>query len=159
MSERFVYVTYIQSTPEKVWDALTNPEMTKVYWGVHRNRSDWNVGSEWRHEDYDEPSSVHVTGKVLESDRPRRLVLTWKSLTTTAKEESKVTFEIEPFMDAVRLTVIHDELEPESETLKGVSAGWPAVLSSLKSLLETGRAMPMTQKRWAGKVKEEAARR
>src|SRR5262245_23749527 len=156
MSERFVYVTYIQSTPEKVWDALVDPEMTKDYWGVHRNRSDWKPGSEWRHEDYDDPGLVHVTGTVIESDRPRRLVLTWKSLTTATKDVSRVTFEIDPFMDAVRLTVIHDELAPDSETLKGISTGWPAVLSSLKSLLETGAAMPMTTKRWAGKTAEAA---
>lgn len=131
--------------------------MTREYWGVHRNRSDWQPGSEWRHEDYDDPALVHVTGRVVESDRPRRLVLTWKSLTTAAQDTSRVTFEIEAYMEAVRLTVIHDEFEPGSETLKGVSSGWPAVLSSLKSLLETGQAMPMTRKRWAGKTAKAAA--
>jgi uncharacterized protein YndB with AHSA1/START domain len=156
MSERFVYVTYIQSTPEQVWDALIDPEMTREYWGVHRNRSDWKPGSQWRHEDYDDPNLVHVTGIVVESDRPHRLVLTWKSLTTAAQEESKVTFLIEGYSDAVRLTVVHDELLAGSETLKGVSSGWPAILSSLKSLLETGQAMPMTRKRWAGKTGERA---
>src|SRR6185369_4320982 len=73
---QFVYVTYISTTPEKVWNALMDGEMTKQYWGLHRNVSDWKVGSAWSHQDH-ETGAVHVTGEVLESDPPRRLVLSW----------------------------------------------------------------------------------
>jgi uncharacterized protein YndB with AHSA1/START domain len=146
---RFVYVTYISTTPEKLWKALTDPEMTKQYWGRHRNASDWKVGSRWSHEDYDDPKLVDIVGKVLESDPPRRLVLTWEGAAEGLRDEkpSRVTFLIEPYMDAVRLTVTHDDLEPDSKMLHGVTAGWPAVLSALKTLLETGKPMPMSTRR------------
>jgi len=147
----FVYVTYIQTTPEAVWNALRDPEMTKDYWGRHRNVSDWTTGSAWRHEDYDDASLVRIAGTVLESNPPHRLVLTWASpeKKDDPAKRSRVTFDIEPFMGEVRLTVTHEDLD--DEMLRGVSAGWPAILSSLKTLLETGKAMPMTQKRWPGK--------
>lgn len=152
----FVYVIYIRTTPEKIWDALRDPDMTRNYWGWHRNVSDWKPGSEWRHEDYDDASLVHVQGTVIESDPPRRLVLTWSSPQNAANPDkvSRVTFDIEPFMGEVKLTVMHDDLD--EEMLRGISQGWPAILSSLKTLLETGNAMPMTQKRWAGKADAEA---
>ena len=73
----FVYVTYIVTTPEKLWNALLDPEMTRLYWANHRNRSDWKTGSTWRHEVHDDPDTIHIEGKVVESDPPRRLVLTW----------------------------------------------------------------------------------
>jgi uncharacterized protein YndB with AHSA1/START domain len=73
----FVYVIYIQTTPQRIWDALRDPEMTKEFWGRRRNQSDWKIGSAWHHEDYDDASDVAVTGTVVESDPPRRLVLTW----------------------------------------------------------------------------------
>ncbi len=148
----FVYVIYIQSTPEAVWNALSDPEMTKNYWGWTRNVSDWKPGSPWRHEDHDDPDIVHVQGNVLESDRPRRLVLTWSAPENAANPDriSRVTFTIEPFAAEVKLTVVHDELD--DETLLRISQGWPAILSSLKTLIETGSAMPMTRKRWAAKA-------
>jgi uncharacterized protein YndB with AHSA1/START domain len=145
----FVYVTYIQTTPDKVWNALFDKELTKLYWGVHKNVSDWQPGSEWRHEDY-ETGQAHVTGKVLEIDAPRRLVLSWEH-PGSGEPPSQVTFLVEPFMDAVRLTVIHDQLSPKLE--KPVTSGWPAILSSLKSLLESGQPMPMTTRRWSGPPK------
>jgi len=147
----FVYVTYISTTPEKVWDALVDGELTKDYWGRHRNVSDWMPGSPWAHEDYD-TGQADVVGRVVESDRPHRLVLPWES-PKAAGQTTRVTFQVEPFMDAVRLTVIHEDLEPGSPMHQGVSQGWPAVLSSLKTLLETGRAMPMTMRRWQGPPK------
>lgn len=149
---KFVYVTYISTTPEKLWNALMDGEMTKQYWGRHRNVSDWKVGSTWKHEDYDDAGIVDIVGKVVESVPPRRLVLTWAFPADAAKEakHSRVTFEIEPFLDAVRLTVTHDEIEPDSEMFRGITQGWPAVLSSLKTLLETGQPMPMTTRRWGG---------
>jgi uncharacterized protein YndB with AHSA1/START domain len=145
----FVYVTYIQTTPEKVWSALSDPE---DYWGRHRNTSDWKPGSPWRHEDYDDASAVVILGTVIESKPPQRLVLSWAHPGDAADpaKTSRVTFEIEEFMGAVRLTVTHDELEPDSGMLKGITAGWPAVLSSLKTMLETGASLPMTRQRWTG---------
>ncbi len=138
---KFVYVTYISTTPEKLWDALTNPEMTRQYWGNHRNASDWQPGSPWRHEDYSDSQLVDIVGKVLESDPPHRLVLSWASpkFADDPAKVSRVALEIAPAQDAVRLTVTHDELEPDSPMLNGISFGWPAVLSSLKSFLETGK--------------------
>ena len=147
---KFVYVTYISTTPEKLWNALADSEMTKDYWARHRNVSDWQVGSEWSHQDYD-TGAVDIVGKVVESDPPRRLVLTWEDGNESLRDEkpSQVTFLVEPIGDAVRLTVTHDDLAPESRMLRGITAGWPAVLSSLKTILETGEAMPMTkQRRW-----------
>lgn len=140
----FVYVIYIHSTPEKIWQALIDPEMTKEFWGRHRNLSDWKAGSEWRHQNYDDAADVAVAGRVVESDRPRRLVLTWAR--PNDADVSRVTFEIDEFMGSARLTVTHTDLTPEA--LRGISAGWPAILSSLKSLLETGAALPMTRKQW-----------
>lgn len=143
----FVYVIYIETTPQRIWDALRDPEMTKEFWGRHRNRSDWKVGSAWHHEDYDDANSIAVLGTVVESDQPRRLVLTWAQPGNTDKELiSRVTFDIEEFMGSARLTVTHSELT--ADTLRNISAGWPAVLSSLKSLLETGASLPMTRRQW-----------
>ena len=146
----FVYVTYIATTPEKAWRALVESDMTKDYWTRHRNASDWKAGSRWAHQDYDDPSIVDIVGTVVESTPPRRLVLTWAfpADQSNRAKHSRVTFEIDPFMDAVRLTVTHDKLEEDSPMLNGVSKGWPIVLSSVKTLLETGRAMPMTTMRW-----------
>ena len=149
---KFVYVTYINTTPEKLWNALVDGEMTKQYWWRHRNASDWKPGSAWRHEDYDDAAKVDIVGKVVESAPPRRLVLTW-AFPADAQNEAKhtrVTFELEPFMGAVRLTVIHDELESDSAMLHGITEGWPKVLASLKTLLETGKPMAMSTQRQAG---------
>jgi uncharacterized protein YndB with AHSA1/START domain len=147
----FVYVMYISTTPEKLWNALIDGEMTKQYWGLARNVSDWKPGSTWQHQDYDDPSLVKIAGKVVEAVPPRRLVLTWARPADAADEakHSRVTFEIEPFMETVRLTVTHSELEPGSQTLRDITQGWPGVLSGLKTLLETGKPM-MTPRRWKG---------
>ena len=150
-NSRFVYVTYIQTTPQKVWAALFDAEMTRQYWGVHRNVSDWKVGSAWKHVDADDESKVGIVGKVLEAQEPRRLVLTWArpAAAAEAAKTSRLTIEIEPQFDAVKLTVLHEDLD--EEMYRGVSTGWPAILSSLKTMLETGAAMPMTTRRWGGK--------
>ncbi len=139
-------MTYINTTAEKLWNALTDGEMTKQYWWRHRNASDWKPGSTWRHEDYDDSKTVDIVGKVVESQPPRRLVVTW-ALPADAQNEAKhtrVTFEIEPYMEAVRLTVTHDELEPDSAMMRGIMEGWPKVLASLKTLLETGKPLAMS---------------
>jgi uncharacterized protein YndB with AHSA1/START domain len=138
---QFVYVTYISSSAEKVWNALMDPEMTRKYWG-HLNVSDWKVGSDWKHED---PSTgqVRIVGKVVEFTPPRRLVITWAfpAEAQVPDKYTRVTFEIESAGKAVRLKVTHDELEPGSEMESGITRGWPVVLSNLKTLLETGIAM------------------
>jgi uncharacterized protein YndB with AHSA1/START domain len=144
-NETYVYVTYIAASPEKVWNALTDAEMTKDYWFRRRNASDWKPGSRWEHQHYDDPAAVDCVGTVVECDPPRRLVLTWAAPSGPAKEdgESKVTFLIEPVTDAVRLTVTHEDLKPGGAMLEGISEGWPAVLSGLKTLLETGHPLTM----------------
>jgi uncharacterized protein YndB with AHSA1/START domain len=145
----FIYVTYIESTPEKVWQALTDPAFTRRYWVNHRNASDWQVGSSWRHEDFDDANLVDIAGHVVESAPPHRLVLTWSTPDDVDKPDkvSRVIFDIEPYGHAVRLTVTHADLEPDSAMLSGISRGWPLVLSSLKTLLETGEPLPGTSKR------------
>jgi uncharacterized protein YndB with AHSA1/START domain len=140
----FVYVIYIQSPPEKIWQALIDPEMTKEFWGRYQNQSDWKAGSEWRHQNYDDADDIAVAGTVVESNPPHRLVLTWAR--PNSADVSRVTFDIEEFMGSARLTVTHSELS--AEMLRNISAGWPAILSSLKSLLETGASLPMTRRQW-----------
>jgi uncharacterized protein YndB with AHSA1/START domain len=140
---QYVYVTYISTSPEKLWNALLDPKTTAQYW-QHKNVSDWNPGSKWEHRACDDKGTLRLVGKVIESSPPRRLVLTWASPADEAREEkhSRVTFEIEPIGEVVRLTVTHDHLEPGSEMLQAIRKGWPKVLSSLKSLLEVGRPLP-----------------
>lgn len=139
----FVYVTYIATSPEKLWDALINPRTTAQYW-QHENLSDWKPGSRWEHRGSGRDRPLRLVGRVVESSPPRRLVLTWAFPADETREEkhTRVTFEIEPVGDVVRLTVTHDRLEPGSEMDRGIREGWPKVLSSLKSLLETERALP-----------------
>ena len=139
----FVYVTYISTTPEKLWNALTEGEITRLYWH-HTNVSDWKPGSAWQHVRLDEAKTVDIVGKVVESDPPRRLVLTWASPAAAADpaRNSRVTFEIETVANAVRLVVTHDELEGDPAMGRSIANGWPKVLSSLKSLLETGQPLP-----------------
>ena len=138
----FVYVTYIASTPEKVWDALTDADLTAAYWG-HSNVSDWQPGSRWEHVRTDGSGIADVVGTVVESDRPTRLVTTWTSPENEGQEDaySRVTYDIRRHEDIVRLTVTHEDLADAGE-LSDVSGGWPAVLSNLKSVLETGSPLP-----------------
>jgi uncharacterized protein YndB with AHSA1/START domain len=139
---QFVYVTYIATTPEKLWTALIDSKLTRQYW-QHDNVSDWKPGSKWEHQRSDE-KKLDLVGKVVEIQPPRRLVLTWAFPADENRPErhSRVTFEIEPHRDVVRLTVVHDQLEAGSDMEKGITAGWPKVLSSLKTLLERGEALP-----------------
>lgn len=144
----FVYVTFIVSTPEKVFEAITRPEITRRYWG-HENVSDWKPGSKWEHIRDNADRSVNIVGEVVESSPPDRLVISWADPSEAADPEaySQVTFEIEPYEnDMVRLTVSHDDLIVGSGMANGVTRGWPLVLSSLKSLLETGEGLDVFSK-------------
>jgi len=134
----FVYVTYIRSTPDKVFKALTDPEITRQYWG-HNNVSDWKPGSSWEHRRTSN-GNVDIVGQVVEAKAPNRLVITWAS-PDSPDSRSRVTFDIESAAEMVKLTVTHDDLEAGSGMDKGIRHGWPLVLSSLKSLLETGKAI------------------
>ena len=137
----YVYVTYIASSAERVWDALTDAELSAAYWG-HSNVSDWHVGSSWEHRRVDGSNIADVVGTVLASDRPRRLTLTFDAPEQTPPDgPSQVTFDIEPYHDIVRLTVTHEYLADQA-ALEAISAGWPAVCANLKSLLETGHVLP-----------------
>ena len=160
----FTYTTYVQASPEKVWQGLTEPAFTRRYWrhqkaGEKTFRSDWKQGStyEMAHEEVglivSDPEQV-----VLESDPYVRLAYAWHTFTPEwaaqvgmneetadawrAEPRSKVTFDIEDVgHGVVKLTLVHDGFEPGSQVLQAVSAGWPAVLSSLKTLLETGASL------------------
>lgn len=138
----FVYVIYIESTPEAVWDALTDPDLTATYWG-HGNVSDWKPGSRWEHVRTDGSGIADVVGTVVESERPTRLVTTWTAPEDEGREDkrSKVTFDIRPHADIVRLTVTHEDLADEAGRADA-ARGWAAVLSNLKSLIETGTPLP-----------------
>ena len=123
-----------------MWRALTDADLTARYWG-HRNESDWQPGSTWQHLRTDGSGIADVTGTVLESVRPERLVITFPGSAEQREDPSQVTFTIEPHEDIVRLTVRHDGLPTESD-YQAISAGWPAVMANLKSLLETGEVLP-----------------
>lgn len=134
----FVYTTYIRTTPEKVWTAITNPEFCRQYW-AHFNVSDWKKGSTWQHISAEHGNAL-IVGEVLEVLPPNRLVLSWVSPGDTApkSEHSRVTFEITTIEDMVCLNVIHSNLKVGSDMAGKIANGWPRVLSSMKSLLETG---------------------
>jgi uncharacterized protein YndB with AHSA1/START domain len=137
----FVYTTYIETTAEKLWQALTDGDFTERYWFGHRVASDWKVGSEYR---FTKERNPTIEGKVLISDPFKRLAYTWDPCSPEAKRErtSRVTFDLEPRGKAVKLTVTHDNLDEGGKTFRDISGGWPMVIASLKSLLETGRELP-----------------
>ncbi len=140
---KFVYVIYIAAQPEQIWKGLVDPEFTRRYW-EHDNVSDWKVGSSWEHARTDGSGRVDILGRVVETNPPHRLVISWAWPRDQANLDlhSRVTFEIDAVDTMPRLTVTHEDLEPDSDMLKGITNGWPRVLSSLKSLLETGRPLP-----------------
>jgi uncharacterized protein YndB with AHSA1/START domain len=137
----FVYTTYIETSAEKLWHALTDGDFTERYWFGHRVASDWKVGSPYR---FTHPERPSPKGKVLISNPPRKLAYTWEPCSDDLKHEgtSRVTFDLEPRGNIVKLTVTHDNLNEGGKTFLGISEGWPMVIASLKSILETGRPLP-----------------
>jgi uncharacterized protein YndB with AHSA1/START domain len=137
----FVYVTYIEATPGKLWEALTSSEFSKRYWFNTELKSDWKVGSPFALVMNGTTTDV---GEILEVDRPRRLSYTFHHvLSEAARKErpTRVTFNLEPHGRLVKLTLTHEDFEEGSKLLNGISRGWPAILSSLKTLLESGTAL------------------
>ncbi len=139
----FVYVTYIATTPDKLWHALTDRGFIQKYWMDCVLTSDWKVGSRMTMERYGELKNECV---ILESDPPRRMSYSWHSVFDAgmkAEKPSRVTYVLEPQGNIVKLTVTHENFADDSKTLPSVSFGWPMVLSNLKSILETGHALPL----------------
>jgi uncharacterized protein YndB with AHSA1/START domain len=136
----FVYTTYIETSAENLWRALTDGDFTERYWFGHRVTSDWKAGSPYK---FVKPGAPGLEGKVLVSEPPRLLSYSWDCCSPDAQREhtSRVTFALEPHGKIVKLTVTHDELDEGGVTLRNISGGWPMVLASLKSLLETGHAL------------------
>ncbi len=140
----FVYVTYIQTTPEALWAALTSPEFIRKYWFGMNIETDWRVGSPWKLVFPD--GRIADTGEIVEFDQPKRLVLRWRNEFRPELHEegyARCVMEIEPAGEVVKLTIIHDIDKPGSKLIGAVSTGWPKILSSLKTLLETGTALPL----------------
>jgi uncharacterized protein YndB with AHSA1/START domain len=137
----FVYVTYIETTPDKLWHALTDGDFTARYWFGVRLRSDWKVGSSFEMVHGD--GTVSDAGKIVEVDPTRRLAYTFVNLSDTYRNDisALATFELEPHGKLVKLTLTHEGFAPDGKMLPAISQGWPAILSSLKSLLETGRPL------------------
>jgi len=139
-NEQFVYVTYIATTPEKVWKALLEGDLARQYWG-HENVSEWKPGADWKLVADDGKRTVRAVGKVLECIPNQRYVLTWAdpSDAADASKHSRLAIDIETVDNLTRVTVTQTELT--SELRKKISNGWPRVLSSLKSFLETGQPL------------------
>jgi uncharacterized protein YndB with AHSA1/START domain len=145
---RFVYVTYIRTTPERLWRALIEPEFTRQYWAETWQESEWKPGASWRIMIPD--GRVGDSGEIIEVDPQRRLVLSWRNEfkpELRAEGYSRLTYELEAQGESVKLTVIHEMEAPGSKLIEGVTDGWPMILASLKSLLETGAALAETR-RW-----------
>jgi len=139
---KHVYEIYIRTTPEKLWEAITRPEMTRQYFYANDVESDWKVGTPVRHKGAD--GKVNLDGKVLEVVPPRKLVTTFCAVhdAETAKDRpTRVTWEIEPRGEVCRLTLTHDDFDGITATYKQVGMGWNPVLSGLKTLLETGKPL------------------
>ena len=138
----FRYVTYIRTTPQQLWTALTDPEWMKQYWFGMHCESDFAKGSSWKL--VGETGEVWDAGEILESDPPRKLVIRWthqKKPELKAEGPSICTMEITPEADAVKLSITHGVERADSKLVEAVSGGWPKILSNLKSLLEVGASV------------------
>jgi len=146
-NSRFVYVTYIRTTPAKLWRALMEPEFTRQYWAATWQESDWKPGASWKIMIPD--GRVADAGEVVEIEKEKRLVLKWRNEFVPelrAEGYSRLTYELEKQGESVKLTVIHETDRTESKLIEAVSSGWPHILASLKSLLETGESLVETRK-------------
>lgn len=135
----FVYVTYIRTTPERLWSALTDAAFMRQYWFGMHCESQWTPGSPWKL--LSDSGQVFDSGEIVESDPPRRLVIRWqhqKGPELKAEGDSRCTIELEPVGAAVKLSITHTIEREPSKLITAVSGGWPKILSNLKSLLETG---------------------
>jgi len=151
----FMYVTYIRTTPEKLWAALTQPEFTRQYFFNTTQESEWKPGASWKMKAPD--GSTTDGGEVIEIDPPNRLVLKWRHELKPelhAEGYSHMTYLIEKAGTAVKLTVTHEMDKAGSKLIEGVGHGWPTILASLKSLLETGQPLEETRQ-WKGGCKGE----
>jgi len=143
----FLYVTYIRTTPEKLWEALTSAEFNRTYWVGCWQESTWEAGATWKL--FLPDGRLGDAGHVVEVDKPRRLVLEWRNeFMPELKEEgySRCIFELEPNDEIVRLTITHSISREGSKFIQAVSNGWPKILASLKSLLETGEPLAAANK-------------
>jgi len=141
----FVYVTYIRTTPGKLWQALTQPEFTRKFWVDTVQECEWKAGASWKLKAPDD--RVADSGEIVEIDPPRKLVLTWQNHLfpeTNAEGFSRLTYELEPMGSLVKLTLSHTIEKKDSILIGKVSKGWPHILASLKSLLETGEPLEGT---------------
>jgi uncharacterized protein YndB with AHSA1/START domain len=144
----FAYATYIRTTPEKLWKALTDPAFIRQYWCGISAESDWTPGSSWKLVIPD--GRVADAGEIVEAVPGQRLVIKWRNeFRPELREEgfSRCTFTLEPAGTSVKLLVTHEMERPDSKFVQAVSNGWPMILSSLKSLLETGESLEETR-RW-----------
>jgi uncharacterized protein YndB with AHSA1/START domain len=136
----FVYVTYIRTTAEKLWSALTvDTQFMQQYWFGIRCESQWKAGSAWKMVSAD--GTVLDAGAIIESEPPRRLVIRWQHQARpelTAEGESRCSIELEQIGPAVKLSITHTIERAPSKFIEAVSGGWPKIISNLKSLLETG---------------------
>jgi uncharacterized protein YndB with AHSA1/START domain len=138
----FVYVTYIRTTPEKLWSALTKQDFIRQYWFDMSIQCAWEKGSPWKMSFPD--GRLADTGEILEIDAPRRMVIKWQhewKPELKAEGPSLCTIELEPQGDAVKLSITHEMERPEAKLITAVSGGWPRIVSNLKSLLETGQVV------------------
>jgi uncharacterized protein YndB with AHSA1/START domain len=145
---RFVYVTYIRTTPAKLWQALIEPDFTRRFWCETWQDCRWEPGASWRLMVPD--GRVFDSGEILEIVPHQRLVLSWRNEAFSemrAEGYSRLTYELEEKGEAVKLTLIHEIDKADSKLIEATSTGWPAILSSLKSLLETGEPLEETR-RW-----------
>ena len=135
----FVYVTYIRTTQEKLWSALTDVEFMKQYWFGTHCESQWVAGSAWKMVSGD--GRILDAGEIIDAEPPRRLVIRWQHESRPelkAEGESRCTLELEPFGTAIKLSITHSIEREPSKLIEAVSGGWPKIMSNLKSLLESG---------------------
>jgi uncharacterized protein YndB with AHSA1/START domain len=135
----YLYVTYIRTTPEKLWSALTDADFIRQYWFGMNCESQFKAGSSWKL--VSGSGQLYDSGEIVAADPPRRLVIRWEHQNKPelkAEGASLCTMELEPFGSAVKLSVTHTIEQEHSKLIEAVSGGWPKVLSNLKSLLETG---------------------